>query len=656
MVNNHSGKKTLSLQFINSSVKPGDNFYRYANGRWLDTATVLPWESRAGARLEMDYLTKSHIQSILEEASKADSPRGSIVQKVGDFYASGMDTVSIDKLGYRPVLHFLNQIDSIRNIPGMMQWVASQWTINAPILIGQIISPDDKNSSKNLVIYYQAGIGLPERDYYFRNDAATKAIVSAYQQYISRLFRLVGEDSSMARNHTLTVIGIERKMADSHRTNVELRDVKLNYNKKSLDELDKKMPNIGWRSLTKNLQVETDSVNLAQPGYYAELNELLRSIPLADWKVYLKFHLLDNYAPYLSKDFEQANFDFFGKALSGQEQMKMRWERVYQTIDAEFGEGLGQLYVSKYFSPEAKQRMVELVNNLKEAFDHRIANLSWMSDSTKSKARDKLRHVRIKVGYPDKWKDYSQVNIDRHDYLENVIACGKFEYQRQVGKIGKPADRDEWGMTPETNDAYNNGLFNEIVFPAGILQFPLFDMGSDDAMNYGGIGMVIGHELTHGFDDQGALYDKDGNMHNWWASDDYKKFSEREDLVVKQYNAFTVLDSLHVNGRLTLGENTADMGGLAIAYDAFKLTSSGKDTTKIDGLSPDQRFFLSFAQCWRKKLRDEALRAQVNTDPHSPGDFRVLGPLMNFTPFYEAYGLKPGDKMYKPGSERISVW
>jgi putative endopeptidase len=537
-----------------------------------------------------------------------------------------------------------------------MRWVASQWSDYAPILIGQFVSPDNKNSSQMLVVYYQAGIGLPDRDYYFRNDAATKAIFAAYQKYISRLFRLTDEDSTNAKEHAFTVIDIERKMASSHRTNVELRDVKLNYNKKSLDELDKKMPNIGWKNFTKCLQMKADSVNLAQPGYYSALNEMLQSIPLAKWKLYLKFHMLDNFASYLSKDFEQANFDFYGKALSGQQQMKMRWERVYQTIDAEFGEGLGQLYVNKYFSTEAKQRMVKLVNNLKEAFDHRIANLNWMSDSTKNKAREKLKLTRIKVGYPDKWRDYSQVNIDRNDYLGNVIACGKFEYQRQIDKIGKPVDREEWGMTPETNDAYNNGLFNEIVFPAGILQFPLFDIGSDDAMNYGGIGMIIGHELTHGFDDQGALFDKDGNMHNWWATDDFKKFSERENQVVKQYNSFVVLDSLHINGRLTLGENTADMGGLAIAYDAFKLTSAGNDSRKIDGMTPDQRFFLSFAQCWRKKLRDEALREQVNTDPHSPGDFRVLGPLMNLNPFYTAYGLKPGDKMYKPESERISVW
>ncbi|MFT3679030.1 MAG: M13 family metallopeptidase [Ferruginibacter sp.] len=646
----------LSMQFIDSSLKPGDDFYMYANGKWYDTATILPTESRAGSRLEMDYIAKAHIKSILEETAAAKNTAGSIEQKVGDLFAAGMDTATIEKLGYDPVKPWLKQIDSIKDVNGILSFVAEQYTLGAPMLIGQIILVDEKNSSTNIPIYYQAGLGLPDRDYYFKTDEATKTVVKSYQNYIRTLCTLTGDDSAAATKNTAIVYDIEKQLAAAHRTNVELRDPESNYNKLAVTDLDKKMPVIAWKNLLAKLGIKTDSVNVSQPGYYSKLNDLLKTIPLDNWKAYLRFHLIDKSAGALSSNFVNASFEYNNKTLSGQKKLKERWERIYRIVDANIGEALGELYVKKYFSVEAKQKMQTLVNNLQAAFENRITKLDWMSDSTKQKAIAKLHTFIKKIGFPDKWRDYSNVTINRDDFFGSLVSCSVNEYNYQVAKAGKPVDKTEWQMTPPTNNAYYNPTINEIVFPAGILQFPMFDVNSDDALNYGGIGMVIGHEITHGFDDQGAQYDKDGNLKNWWSKEDLEKFKAKSEQVVKLYNSFTVLDSLHVNGNLTLGENIADIGGIAIAYDAFKMTAQGKDTAKIQGLTPDQRFFLSMAQCWRKKIKDEAMRQQVNTDPHSPGMFRVRGPLMNFDPFYAAFNIQQGDKMFVPEKDRIHIW
>jgi putative endopeptidase len=648
--------RELSEHNIDTSVKPGDDFFLYANGKWYDTATILPTESRAGARLEMDYIAKSHIRAILEETSKEKTEPGSIEQKVGDMYASGMDTAAIEKLHFDPIKPWLQQIDTLSSIKSLLQFIAMQTTLGNDLLIGQFIGADEKNSNKNITVYYQDGLGLPDRDYYFKTDAATLNVVAAYQKYIRTLFMLTGDDAVTAEKNEALVYDIEKQLAASHRTNVELRDPQSNYNKMAVADLDKKMTVLGWQALLANLLVKTDSVNLSQPAYYAKLNELLKTIPLNSWKTYLRFHLIDNTANILSSSFMKAAFEYRGQTLSGQKQMKERWEQLYRMIDYKLGEALGQLYVQKYFTEDSKKRINELVDNLIRAFQNRIKNLDWMSDSTKQKALEKTTTFVKKVAYPDNWRDYSSVSITRSSYFNNVMACSKNEYSYQVNKLGKPVNRSEWGMTPPTNNAYYNATVNEIVFPAGILQFPMFDPGSDDAMNYGGIGMVIGHEITHGFDDQGAQYDKYGNLSNWWSKEDAEKFKAKGQQVVELYNKFTVLDSLHVNGKLTLGENMADIGGIAIAYDAFKLTQQGQDTTRIQDFTPDQRFFLSFAQCWRKKIKDEAMRQQVNTDPHSPGMYRVIGPLMNFTPFYKAFNVKEGDKMFVAEKDRIKIW
>jgi len=648
-------KHTLSLENMDSSVRPGDNFYLYANGTWFKKNEIPPTESRIGAGLEMYNRTKERVKGILEESAKANAATGTVEQQVGDFYAAGMDSAAIEKAGYDPVKPFLQKISDIKDTKGVMQFVAEQATYNNPMLIGAFVGADEKNSMSNIAVFYQAGLGLPDRDYYFKTDEPTQKVVKAYQAYMQKLFTLTGDDTAKAALEMMEVYDLEKQMAKSHRTNVELRDPQSNYNKMAVADMDKKMPAIGWPALLHDLGINADSVNVSQPGFYMALNNLLKT-PVGTWKTYLRFHLLDAASGALSSDFVNAAFDYRGKALSGQQQIKPRWERIYRQTDGNLGEALGQLYVKKYFTEDAKKRMLELVNNLQKAFEARINKLEWMSDSTKKKAVEKLYTFIKKIGYPDKWRDYSKVTIDKHKYFDNLLSCGKNEYAFQVAKVGKPVDRTEWGITAPTIDAYYNPTFNEIVFPAGILQYPMFDPGNDDAMNYGGIGMVIGHEMTHGFDDQGAQYDKDGNLKNWWSKEDFAKFKEKGMALAKLYSSFVVLDSVHINGELTQGENTADVGGVAIAYDAFKLTKQGQDTTRTDGFTPDQRFFLSVAQCWRRKAKDEAIRQQINTDPHSPSMYRVWGPLMNNDAFYKAFGVKEGDKMFLAEKDRVRIW
>jgi putative endopeptidase len=648
--------KFIDVANIDSSVQPGDNFFQFVNGKWLKTATIPETETGVGASKELYNRTKENLRLILEDAAKGSHQAGSIEQQVGDFFISGMDSITIDKLGYEPVKPALQKIDAITDAKGIMQFVAEQQKELTPLLFIQYVGADEKNSKVNIAVYYQGGLGLPDRDYYFKTDAETVAVQQAYKTYLQKLFVLTGNDTIAAAKNVDAVYSLEKELATRHRTNVELRDPQSNYNKMAVADLQKQQPVFGWATLLPSLNVNADSVNVSQPGYFAQVNKLLQSVPVETWKAYLKAHVLSASADALSSDFVNANFEYTGKALSGQQKLKPRWERIYMATDGNLGEALGQLYVKKYFTEDAKKRMLDLVNNLQKAFENRIGKLDWMSDSTKQTAKAKLNTFLKKIGYTDKWRDYSKVSIDKGRYYDNLVSASKNEYNYQVSKVGKPVDKTEWIMSPPTINAYYNPTFNEIVFPAGILQFPFFDEKADDAINYGGIGMVIGHEMTHGFDDQGAQYDKEGNMKNWWAQSDNAKFNAKKDLVINLYNSFTMLDSLHINGALTTGENMADIGGIAIAYDAFKMTEQGKDTARIGGLTPDQRFFMAFASMWRSKLKDETIRQRINTDPHSPPMYRVNGPLMNFTPFYAAFNVKEGNKMYKPESERIKIW
>ena len=589
----------------------------------------------------------------MEELSSTTHPEGTNAQKVGDFYASGMDTTVINQRGFEPITPILNELDGVDDVSEMMQFVAKQLMAGDYSLVVPYVSPDNADSEINILHVSQSGLGLPDRDYYFNTDASTVAIQEAYKKYLSRLFQLYGDQA--AEQKAGVVYGIEKQLAASHKTRIERRNVQENYHKLSLGEIAESQPNIGWENLLGHLGITVDSLDMRQPAYYEQLDNMLEAVSLEDWKTYLAANTLANYANVLSQPFQDAAFEY-SKVLSGQSVQKTRAQQMVENVDRQLGFALGELYVKKYFNEDAKKRANELVNNLQKAFENRIDKLDWMSDSTKIKAKDKLYAITKKIGYPDVWRTYEDVSIDRNRYFENVLALRQHDFRYNLDKLNKPPNKEEWGTTPPTVTAYYNPSRNEIVFPAGILQDPYFDLYADDAINYGGIGMVIGHELTHAFDDQGAQFDKDGNVQNWWTTADYEKFKAKTQQVIDRYSTFSVLDSVYLKGALTVGENTADNGGIAIAYDAFKLTKQGQDTTRIDGYTPDQRFFLSIARIWRVKTRDEFMRNYVATDPHSPAIWRVNGPLMNFTPFYEAFDVQAGDKNYRPEDERIKIW
>lgn len=637
---------------IDPSIKPGDDFFNHVNKTWYEEAVIADDQVGVGSYRFLNIPQKKLLQNILQDAAKGGFPKGSIEQKVGDFYASGMDTISINQRGLEPIMPILNRIDAISDVPNMMQYVADQIKSGDYSIISPYISADQENSTINIIHLSQTGLGLPDRDYYFRTDAPALNIQKAYKTYVETLLELAGDTDAKADAER--VYDIEKQLAVSHKTRVERRDVKANYNKLAVTDLNSSQANLKWDATLRDLGMTVDSLDMSQPAYYDTLNTMLTSVPLEDWKVYLKAHSLSSYDNVLSKPFEDASFEY-SKVISGQSVQKSRAELMVQRVDGQMGFALGQLYVKRYFNEDAKKRALELVNNFQKSLENRINQLDWMSDSTKVKAKEKLYAISKKIGYPDVWREYD-VNIEKDKFFENAVELAQNNYNYNLAKLNKAPNRDEWYTTPSTVTAYYNPSMNEIVFPAGILQSPYFDLNADDAVNYGGIGMVIGHEFTHAFDDQGAQYDKEGNVKNWWTDDDYKKFKEKTQQIIEQYDGFTVLDTVHLKGALTVGENTADNGGIAIAYDAFKMTEQGQDTTKIGGYTPDQRFFLSVARIWRVKTRDEYLINYVATDPHSPPIWRVNGPLMNFTPFYEAFDVQPGDSNYKSETDRIKIW
>ncbi len=649
------GTGTVAIQGIDSSLKPGDNFFMYINHIWNDSAQIPPSQAGVGAYMFMNYPQRLRLQGILDSVAKTSNAPGSVEQKLGDFYASGMDTNTIEQRGFEPVKPLLSRINGITDAAAFMQFVATEAKAYNNSVLSFGVAPDNRNSNMNIAHIYQAGIGLPERDYYFKTDPSSTAIQQAYRKYLATLFALTGIDTETAVKNAAIVYNIDKQLAASHRTNVELRDVNANYNKVAVADLAKRQRGIGWPAVLDALGAKTDSIDVSQPAYYDKLNTILQSVPLSDWKIYLAAYSLKTYAEILSKPFVDAAFEF-NRVLSGQAVQKTRGEKMASAIDQSLGEALGELYVKKYFTEDAKKRMQVLVNNLEGAFSKRIDNLDWMSDSTKQKAKEKLTAITKKIGYPEKWRDYSGVTVEKNKYFENVVSAAANNYQFQLAKLNKAVDKSEWFTTPSTVTAYYNPYANEIVFPAAILQPPYFDNNADDALNYGGIGMVIGHEMTHAFDDQGAQFDKDGNVTNWWTASDYEKFKAKTQQVIDLYNGFTVLDTLHIKGAMTVGENTADIGGVAIAYEAFKMTKEGQDTSKIGGFTPDQRFFISVARIWRVKMKDEFLRLWINNNPHAPPMWRVNGPLMNAAPFYEAFHVQAGEKMYLPEDKRIRIW
>jgi putative endopeptidase len=648
-------KSFVDFSGMDSTVSPGDDFFSYMNGKWLKNTKIPDDQSGWGSFYTLYEENIAKTKSVLEEAAASKASEGTLEQKIGDFYASGMDTVAIEKRGIEPIKKDLADIAAIKDYKGYLEYVSTNEQNHGGALFSFYVGTDDKNSSKNMVSFFQGGTGLPEKDYYTKKDPETQKIRDAYTKYISKLFVLSGTDEQSANQQAKDILAFETKLAASHKSPVELRDPIKNYHKYAVADLGQ-IYKMDWKTFMEKMLIKTDTVLVGQPEYYKAMGKLLETTPIEIIKSVEKFALLNNTSSYLGKGFGDANFEYYGKALSGQKAPSARWKKLVNQTDGNLGELLGQLWVKKYFTPEAKARMLELVSNLKKVYRGRIEKLDWMSAETKAKALVKMDKIVQKIGYPDKWKNYDDVTISRDKYFENARAVGLHSYKEMVAKLQKPVDRSEWGMTPPTVNAYANPAFNEIVFPAGILQFPFFDNNADDAMNYGGIGMVIGHEMTHLFDDQGRQYDAEGNLKDWWQASDAQKFKDKSNVVVSQYNGFKMFGNMHVNGELTLGENLADVGGLAIAYEAFKLTEQGKGDTKIEGLTPDQRFFMSMAQIWRIKNRDETMRVRLTTDPHSPELFRVNGPMSNFEPFYKAFNVTEKNKLFIPADKRAKVW
>jgi putative endopeptidase len=652
----HSG---IDLASMDKSIKPYQDFYDYANGKWL-AAAVIPAD-RPG--IAMFTLLQDHNREILHKilkdaAQNTSAAKGSIEAKVGAFFRSGMDETRVKAAGARPLQEDFDRVAAIQDSKGILPVVARLHGqgISAAFRFGP--QPDLKNSRLMIGSLNQGGLGLPDRDYYLKDDAKTKAIRAAYRAHVEKMLTLLGENQQQAAAQAETIINLETRLAKASKTRVALRDPKANYHLMSLEKLESQTPGIDWQRYFQDLSLpNVKEANVGQPEFFKEIAGLLTSVSLDDWKAYLRWHLLDSYASYLSTPFVTEDFHFKGTVLNGIPKQRPRWERVLETTDHLLGEALGQLYVAREFPPEARVKAEKLVHYVKAALRDRLTTLDWMSPQTRQEALRKLDAIMVKVGYPTKWRDYSGLAVDRDVFVQNVMQAEAFVRRQELEKIGRPVDRTEWHMSPPTVNAYYNPSQNEIVFPAGILQPPFFDPKADDAVNYGGIGMVIGHELTHGFDDQGRQFDAEGNLRDWWTPQDAETYKQRAAEIAKQYDNYVVLDGLHINGKLTLGENIADLGGLKIAYLALHKALAEKPApSKIDGFTPEQRYFLAFAQLWRAKFRPEAQRVRIATDPHSPPRYRVIGPLYNMPEFFPVFGAsrqQAGDRLNR---HPVQIW
>ncbi len=649
----------VDLSYMDTSVKPCQDFYQYADGQWLANNAVPADRSSWGTGSEMYEKNQVVLHQLLDDATKdASAPKGSAARKVGDFYSAAMDEVKIEAAGVKPLADEFARIAAVKDAASLQSELAHLHRLNINPAFSPSAYQDFKDSTKIITWLYQDGLGLPDRDYYFKDDDESKQLRQAYVAHIGKMFELLGDKPEQAAAEAKTVMDLETRLAKVSMNAVEQRDPQAVYHKMDVAALASLAPNISWSSYFASLGLKNPGeINVGQPEFLKEVSAMMTGVPVADWQTYLRWNVIHAAAPYLSAGFINENFNFYGKTLAGQKQLRPRWKRVSDVTDGLLGEALGQLFVAKMFTPEAKARALAMVQNLKAALRDRINTLDWIGEDTRKQALRKLDAIRVKVGYPDKWRDYSALTIDRSSYVQNVMRAREFEFQRNLNKIGKPVDHDEWGITTPTVDAYYNSNFNEIVFPAGILQPPFFDPSADDATNYGSIGMIIGHELTHGFDDQGHKFDADGNLKSWWTDSDEKNYAARAALAEAQYNDFVGVESMHINGKLTLGENIADIGGVKIAYYAFQKSLAGKPRPKdIDGFTPEQRFFLSFAQNWRRNIRPEALKLMLQTDPHSPPRFRVLGVVANLPEFSKAFGCQPGDPLNRPENAQVRIW
>ena len=642
---------------MDTSVKPSDDFFMYANGGWIKRTPIPPEYSRWGSFNQLIEKNNDALHDVAERAARETTATDPDAKKVGDYYASGMDEATVEVARARPLTDELKRIDGVKDRTDVLKEIAHLHTLAITSLFGFTSGQDDKNSTMVIAQAYQGGLGMPDRDYYTKTDDASKKLRDQYVEHVTKMLTLLGEDPKAAGEHAKKILALETSLAQASRTKVELRDPQKNYNKMKTSALQALTPGFKWDAYFKESNLlDPGELNVGQPDFFKGADKVFASTAIDDWKEYFRWHLVHATAAELSADFVNENFNFYETTLRGTQQIKPRWKRVVASTDNSIGEALGKLYVADYFPPESKARMLDLVNNLRSALADRIKTLEWMDEPTKQAALKKLAAFTVKIGYPDKWRDYSALRIDRGPYVLNAVRASMFDIRRELNKIGKPVDRTEWGMTPPTVNAYYNPKLNEIVFPAGILQPPFFNPKADDAINYGGIGAVIGHEMTHGFDDQGRQFDEVGNLRDWWTPESAAKFKERSGAIVKQYSEYEPLPGVHVNGELTQGENIADIGGVKIAYAALQKALAGKPQEKIDGFTPEQRFFLGFAQIWRSVQRDEDLRLMVNTNPHSPARYRVNGPLSDLVEFQKAFNLPDNCPMVRPADKKVNIW
>lgn len=647
----------IDLTNLDTTAVQGADFYQYACGGWMKKHPLTNEYSRFGSFDMLAENNREQLKGLIVEIAAGQNAQGTIGQKIGDIYNLAMDSVKLNADGVTPIQADLEKIASVKDKSEIVPLMAELAHSGVFPYFSFYVGADIMDSKSNLFQLYQGGISLGEKEYYLDNDDVTVNIRDKYKEHIVKMFQLAGFDEAAAKKKMEAVMDIETRIAKASFSAVEQRNPAANYHKMSLDELKKEIPGIDWDAFLNGIGVKgVTELSVSQVEPIKEVEKIINSLPVENQIAYMQWSLIDRAAGYLSDDLVAQNFDFYGKTLSGKQTNQPRWKRAVSTVNGVLGEAVGQMYVEKYFPAAAKERMVQLVKNLQTALGERIRNLEWMGDSTKIKAIEKLNSFYVKVGYPDKWRDYTGLNIEKDSYWANVKRATEFELDYMLSKAGKPVDRDEWGMTPQTVNAYYNPTTNEICFPAGILQYPFFDMNADDAFNYGAIGVVIGHEMTHGFDDQGRQFDKDGNLKDWWTAEDAKRFEERAQVMVNFFDSIQVLPGLNANGSLTLGENIADHGGLQVSFQAFKNATKDAPLLVKDGFTPEQRFFLSYAGVWAGNIRDEQIRLQTKSDPHSLGRWRVNGALPQIGAWYDAFGIKEGDPMYLAPEKRVSIW
>ncbi len=641
---------------MDKSVRPQDDFFEYVNGTWLKETEIPADQTSAGGFRDLREKARQDVLVIIQDlAAQTDIQPGSDEQKVADLYNSFMDTVAVAQAGLAPLKTELDAIDALLDKHDLSAYLAHSREIGAGGPFAAFVTVDAKDATRYAVHLWQSGLGLPDRDYYFRDDPRSLDLRAAYVDHITRMFSLAGWPDPTGS--AAMVMALETSLARNHWTNVANRDSEKRYNKYAVSDLGELGLGLKWDAYLHAAGLdEVQDLIIAQPSYIQGFNAIFNTTSLADWKTYLKWNLLNRFADNLSPEFERQNFAFYSRTLNGQDEQQPRWKRGVDTVNGSLGEVIGKVYVKKHFTPEAKERMVQLVENLRGAYGDAITNLEWMSPETRRASLEKLARFTPKVGYPDIWKDYSNLEIRAGDLVGNLMRASAFQWQQSREKLGGPIRDWEWGMTPQTVNAYYSPTRNEIVFPAAILQPPFFNLAADDAVNYGAIGAVIGHEMGHGFDDQGSRYDGDGNLRNWWTENDLAEFKQRTEKLVAQFASYKVFEDLNINGELTLGENIGDLAGVTIAWRAYHNSLDGQEAPVIDGMTGDQRFFLGYGQVWRAKAREAAMRNRVATDPHSPPRFRVLGTLANMPEFYETFDVKEGDKMYLPPEERVKVW